>query len=366
MKTKLWILWVLLFLAGCGEPEPIRLGFIGGLTGRYADFGTPGRNAALLAVEIQNQRGGINGRKIELLVRDDKQDPELARQIADDFQKNNVKAIIGPMFSSMGVAILPKINQAHILTIGVATTTTQLAGQDDYFFRVIGTTDVYAKFMARYHYERLAYRRTALVIDISNSEYTETFAREYGNAFTLLGGKVVVVVQFDSRQNTDYLAIVQQLLKEHPDNIAIASTSMDAALIAQSVRKLDPTVPMTGTGFAATERLIELGGLATEGMLVEHFADRFDISARYLDFLKKYIARFGLEPSYTGILSYDAALAVFAALEKDPEARNLKETLSKMKRFDGLQGEIVFDEFGDAMRTPYLSAIRNGRFVPLE
>jgi ABC-type branched-subunit amino acid transport system substrate-binding protein len=67
-------------MIACTPPEPLRIGFLGGLSGRVADLGIGGRNGAILAVEMRNQQGGINGRRVELIAEDDQQDVEVARQ----------------------------------------------------------------------------------------------------------------------------------------------------------------------------------------------------------------------------------------------------------------------------------------------
>ena len=69
----------LLALAACAPPEPLRLGFVGGLSGRVADLGIEGRNGAMLAVEQRNKLGGVNGRQVELVVEDDQQNVDAAR-----------------------------------------------------------------------------------------------------------------------------------------------------------------------------------------------------------------------------------------------------------------------------------------------
>ena len=61
----------LALLVACQKPEPIRIGFVGGLSGRVADLGGAGRNGVQLALEQRNAAGGINGRSVELVVRDD-------------------------------------------------------------------------------------------------------------------------------------------------------------------------------------------------------------------------------------------------------------------------------------------------------
>ncbi len=366
LRSFLGLIALLVALSGCTKTEPIRIGFIGGLSGRFADLGTPGRNGAMLAVEQQNQKGGVGGRKIELLIRDDQQDPVVAGKAVQNLLESKVSAIIGPMTSSIAAAIVPQINEAGMLMMGVTVTTASLTGRDDYFYRVIGTTTFYASHAARYHFERHGLRKAALVMDVANRDYTESWANEYAKTFEALGGKIVAKVTFDSRGEKSYQNIVGALLKGKPEIISLACSSVDGALIAQTIRKVDKKVKLAGSGWTATERLIELGGAAVDGMLVEQYFDRFDESSRYKTFHKAFVERFGQEPGFAGTAGYDAALAVIAALEKDPSARVLKKTLAEMKRFQGVQGEILFDEYGDALRSTYLNEVRNGQFVPVK
>jgi branched-chain amino acid transport system substrate-binding protein len=64
------------FVLGCGPSEPIRIGFVGGMSGRIADLGIAGRDAAQLAVEWRNEDGGIHGRRVQVIIKDDEQKPE--------------------------------------------------------------------------------------------------------------------------------------------------------------------------------------------------------------------------------------------------------------------------------------------------
>ncbi|MEZ5584870.1 MAG: ABC transporter substrate-binding protein [Candidatus Competibacteraceae bacterium] len=66
---------------GCRAPEPIGIGFVGGTSGRGADLGIAGRDAVLLAVQLRNQTGGVAGRKVNVLIRDDEQKPEVAQRV---------------------------------------------------------------------------------------------------------------------------------------------------------------------------------------------------------------------------------------------------------------------------------------------
>ena len=74
MKKKLFcILFAAFILVGCGRQEPLVIGFIGGLTGPNADNGQAGLDAVTLAIEEFNRDGGVDGRLVELLAKDDGQ-----------------------------------------------------------------------------------------------------------------------------------------------------------------------------------------------------------------------------------------------------------------------------------------------------
>ena len=77
----------------------MRIGFLGGLSGRVADLGIGGRNGAILAVEMRNLQGGINGGSIELIAEDDQQDAQVTKQAIAHRLARKVEAVIGPMTS---------------------------------------------------------------------------------------------------------------------------------------------------------------------------------------------------------------------------------------------------------------------------
>jgi CheY-like chemotaxis protein len=91
------LLFTLIFLTtpwGCkGNKGPIKVGFVGGLTGRLSDLGIEGRDGVILAVEEVNQAGGIRGRPVELITKDDRSDPETAVKVAEDNITNQQVAL---------------------------------------------------------------------------------------------------------------------------------------------------------------------------------------------------------------------------------------------------------------------------------
>jgi len=352
-------------LAGCVPPEPLRLGFLGGLSGRVADLGIAGRNGAMLAVEIRNSSGGVNGRVVELLVEDDKQDPDLARKAVGRLLERKVEAIIGPMTSAMAVATVPLVNEAELVMLSPTVTTTTLTGIDDHFLRVIASTAEYARISAADHFERLGLRRVAVAYDLRNRAYTEGWLADYRHAFESAGGTLNITVPFSSSEETSFADLAGRLLSAKPELVLILANSVDAALLAQQIRKRDGVVRIGTSEWAATERLIELGGKAVEGVMIAQFVDRDSTQPAYVAFRRRYVERFGQEPGFGGLTAFDAANVVLDALVARQPGQTLKQVILVRGVFSGAQSEIRFDATGDAARETYLTTIRDGSFVRL-
>ncbi len=198
-------------LAACTPPEPVRLGFVGGISGRVADLGIGGRNGALLAVEMRNAAGGVKGRPIELVAEDDQQNPEFAQQAVTRLISRKVDAIVGPMTSAMAMATVPLVNRAEVLMISPTVTTPLLAGLDDYFFRVIAPTTEYAQKSAAYHYTNQGSRRVSAIFDMRNQSYTKTWLDDYRAAFEAAGGVITDTVPFSSGDDTQFSVLTERL-----------------------------------------------------------------------------------------------------------------------------------------------------------
>ena len=350
-------------LGGCAPPEPIRLGFIGGVSGRVADLGIGGRNGAALAIEMRNKAGGVDGRSVELIVEDDRQDSATAKQAVARLIARKVDAIIGPMTSAVAVATVPLVNEARVTMISPTVTTSKLSGIDDHFLRVIAPTTDYARKGAEYHYTNQGHRRIAAAYDLRNSAYSENWLADYRRAFVALGGEIVTTEAYASGDETDFVHMAERLLTKRPDAVLIIANSVDTAMLAQQLHKRDPAVHVTASEWAATERLTELGGKAIEGMVIAQFLDRESTAPAYVAFRDAYVERFALEPGFAGITGFDAANVVLDALADRKAGQSLKEAILARGVFAGAQSEIRFDATGDASRATYMTVIRNGTFV---
>ena len=355
-----------LLLTACSPPEPIRLGFVGGLTGRVADLGEAGRNGFQLAVEQANAGGGIDGRKIEILVKDDTQDPVLAKRVTEELVAAKVAAIIGPMTSAMAEPVLAVATASAIPVISPTVTTTALTGKDDLFLRVISDTSSYAGLSANYQFTKAGVRKVAVVYDLRNRAYTSSWLADFRKTFTKLGGTITAELTFESGDTTDHAAIVKQMQASQPDALLFISSAIDTARFAQQAAQLKASQKLISVDWSATERLIELGGKAVDGLHLPQYFDREDKLPAYEAFQQAYEKRFQRLPGFPSVAAYDATRVVLEAIGKRKDGESLKQTLLERGPFIGVQQPIVFDRFGDTQRRAYITAIRDGRFVVIE
>jgi len=351
-----------LLLNGCSESKPWSFGYVGGLSGKVSDLGGPARNGMLLAVEQANAEGGIHGRLIETDKRDDKQDPAVSKQAVQELLNKNVDVIIGPVTSAMAVEVAPLANQAKTLMMGLTVTTNDLSGQDDYFFRSLSPTATHAGNTANALYDQYKFRRFAGVYDTRNKAYSLSWIADFEKRFIENGGSMAGRYSFSSGARDQLVALADKLLQNNPDLIVFVTNAVDAALLAKLVRDKNPNIQLATSEWAGTERLIELGGRHVEGAFVPQYLDRESSELTYQTFRSQFVTRFNHEPGFPGMVAYNATRVVIEALRAAPNADKLKETILQRKVFPGVQGNVVFDDFGDALSRTYLTQVTNGNF----
>ncbi len=353
-------------LTSCIEESPLKIGFVGGLTGRIADLGVAGRDGVILAVEEKNQAGGVAGRKVELVVKDDRQDAESAQQAISELNDEKVVAIIGPMTSSMAVVIQPLINLSQTVTVSPTAKTDQLSGQDDFFLRVTTPLSRNATQIADHAVKNMQLKKFAVAYDASNGAFTEIWLSFFKKALLQNGGQIIVEEAFNSQPNVVFLPLAERILATNPDGVLLLSNAIDTALLAQQIRKLGSEVSLFSSEWASTSDLFSFGGRAVNGMVSFHSFNANSQEARYLSFKARFTERFHSEPSFANVLAYDAATFLLAGLEKNPSRNGLKEALLQLDSFSGLQSKMKVDKYGDVERKLFLTVIEDGQFEVVE
>jgi branched-chain amino acid transport system substrate-binding protein len=352
--------------AACSSPEPIRLGYVGGLTGRHSDLGVSGRNGAQLALAELNAAGGIGGRPLELVVRDDGQDPAQARRAVSELAALGVVAIVGPMTSSMAEAGLPVAEQAGVLMVSPTASAASFRGKDDGFVTLFPSNAGLAQALAGHLAARTRLRRVVVLVDQSNLAFSATWGQAFGAELVRRGGTVTASIPFSSGAGTSLGALAEQALASRPEAALVVANALDTAALCQQLRKRSAGVQLLGTDWGFTQDALIHGASAVEGALFTQAVDADGRSPRLAAFRQAYQTRYGRPVDFAAVVGWEAVQVLAEGLRRDPTRRGLKGAILAVAAFRGLEADFTIDRFGDALRDGRVMTVRDGRVVAAE
>ena len=367
-KSLTLLVTLVLMLTSCERSDPVKLGFIGGLTGPVAGLGAQSRNGMLLAVEDWNARGGIHGQPIEVIIKDDQNQLAGLPNLVQTLVAAEVDAIIGPSNSTMAVTAAPLADKAGIVMLGTSVATDLLSGRDDNFLRIMPTTQNSGHQMMDYLMSHLPFTRYTLIIDSSNHAYTESWARavkERGDA----AGKVNhLALQFQSGDNLTLLQLAQQLALEENELILICANSVDAALLIRQIRNFDRSVAMAGCEWLASTEMLKLAGEDAEGLYANVVDIKQSHKVAYIDLQNRFQERFQLPLESSGLVAYTITNAALYGLANKTHKQSLKAFLLAEQTLHSDIADFRFDKNGDLAENvlSFVKQVQNQQFVYLD
>lgn len=353
----------LIFLYGCERKvETIKVGVIGTMSGINSDLSVSGRRGVELAVDHINKAGGVNGRKVELVVKDDKNDSETSLNKYKEFINESVPVVIGPYTSGMIVDAIDYLRDKDILLLGPTISADSLNHIDDNFIRFIATTKEQAivlNDMAKKNNNK----KFAVIYDLENKGFNESLYNNFNKLLQANKGEIVLTKTFTSNGTVDYAGLAREVSKSKADALFIISNSADNAAITQQIRKIGCKVQIYSPLWSNTDDLIKKGGTAIEGMFIVGGMDINDKSPDFVTFKGNYIDKYGEGPTFASMYSYETAIALFQAMKMGPDLKpvTIKNNIIKIKDFKGLQGNYEIDKFGDSIRKYLIFKLENGQ-----
>ena len=340
----------------------VKLGFSAGLSGLKSELGISGRNGAQLAVEEINRNGGIRGRKLELLVMDDKNDARIACAVDQSLAKQGVNIIIGHMVSSVAVDTVKNANENKILLISPTIATDELSHIDDNFIRVIASNKVQGYSLAKAVLRETTVRSIAIVYDENNASFARIIKENFEVQMKDSGASVVATASFKNR--SDFKNIISEVRESKAEGILLIASAIDAGMFCQQSRKQNLRLPVFSPMWTMTNDFIQAGGADAEGAYLISQVDLENEEATYVEFQKEYQERYGESPSFSSVLSYDAVRVAAVAIQEagTDSSDQVKDAILRVGEFSGLQGHIKLDGFGDVKNSYYLYRVQDGVF----
>lgn len=360
-------LLITLVAAGCIDRAPLEIGFVAGLTGRQSDLGVAGRNGVILAVEEINAAGGIDGRQVQLVVKDDKNDPEVVRLVDEELINAGIKTIVGHMTSVAAAASLPVIAGGQALIVSPTARADSLSGRDDFLVTVMPPLSVSAQAQAAYAADTLGLKKMAVIYDITNGDFSQAWLQAFTAEYEELGGTVAIAYSFISGKSVDFEKLVTTVAGYWPEGVLIIAGAVDAAVLSQWLKKDHAAMAVFSSSWAMTDDFIHHGGSAVEGVIFSGPFIPDPQGIAYSRFARVYQERFGSRPNYAAAYGYEAAQLLVAGIKRagNTEARAVRDAILAQRQFPGLWSEIVINATGDSQRPEGLILVKDGQFTPL-
>jgi branched-chain amino acid transport system substrate-binding protein len=345
--------------------KTFKLGYDLELSGAVAAYGNAGINGANLAVDEINKSGGINGKQITVVSKDNKSDnAEAATVVSNLINNDKVNAVIGSMTSGAVKSMTPNITKGAVPLVtpaGTDDTLTVTNGKvNEYIFRSTFQDSYQGKVLANYTTNELKAKKVVLYYD-NSSDYAKGIAKSFEKTYD---GKIVDKVSFQSGDK-DFQATLSKIKGEDFDAIVMPGYYNETGLITKQARELGIEQPILGGDGFADPTFITLAGdaAATNVYYVSGYSAKALATDTTTKFIAAYQAKYKSEPSMFDALSYDAVYMVKQAAE-DTKAKTsvaVKDGLAKLKNFKGATGEITVDKDHNPVKEAVVIKLENGK-----
>ena len=343
----------------------IKIGYFGDLSGPTFNFGQSAINGVLMAVDEINQGGGINGRKIDVVIEDDRGSPERAAMLAAKLvDQDKVVAIIGGGTSSNSLAAAPKAQSAKVPLISPSSTDPAVTQVGDFIFRACFVDAFQGEVMAKFAINTLTANKAAILFDF-NSSYGRGLTDYFELSFAKLGGQIVAKRSY-TQGDVDFKGQLSSIQAAEPDVIYIPGYYGDVALIAKQARLIGLVQPLLGgDGWDAPE-LWQLAGDALNGSYISTHYSVDDPSPVIQKFVHEYKQRYGnLLPDAHAALAYDGTRMLAQAIERagSTEGNKVRTALAQTKDFPGVTGVISMDANRNAVKPAVILELEDGSYI---
>ena len=334
------------FANGSSESaSEIKIGFIGPLTGDYANYGTLCRQAVEMAIDECNAKGGINGSTVKLVAEDSEGDPNKALAAMEKLANTDkVCAVVGPVLTGEAFSVGPVACELGVLAVTPSASHKDVTNQGDYIFRTTPSDGLQGEVAGKYWAQVLGYKKIATLY--AKNDYSQGLAEGMKESFEAEGGKIVAEETF-MVGDKDFKTQLTKLKNTDAEAIYIPDYTAEMAQILEQASQLGVNKPfLSGDGFLS-EEIYQLAGEYTDGVVYTASA-QLEETSLVKEFRDAYTEKWGIGPDSFATNSYDATnilLSVIAKVGTDRKA--IRDGFATVKDYEGVNGTINFAENGD-------------------
>ena len=356
--------------------NPIKIGVTQPLTGAFAASGNYVTQGARLAEEEINKAGGVLGRKIQLVIEDNKSNPTEAVATAEKLiNSDKVPVIMGAWSSTLTLAVMPKIEEYKVpLLVETSSSGKITTSGNPYIFRISPTSEMEARAFIPL-VNKLGIKKADFLA--SNNDFGLGASKEFSEMVKREGAQVGVIETMDPKA-TDFSAQLAKIKASGGDTLFVTTAVEQITLILKQANDLQlKTRIITTGGSSSPDQLIEQAGAAANGsMHLVFFTPWFPDAVQNPDVARKFVAAWN-EKKYNagglteGFRGWDAIHTIAEGIKTAGSADSAAITKALWNvKVKGVNGDIAFIKQGPAGResaqnvpSVYLIRIEGGKVV---
>ncbi len=377
-KTLVWLLvGAMVLIAGCGKAstpsspkvETVKIGLQAPLTGDYAAEGQWTKQCVGIAADLINKKGGVLGKKIEIITQDDGSNPKDSTLAAQKLISQGLKEVIASYGSTNTIPAADLYGANKVVSVGYGCTAVKLTMEKKrpYFFRTCGRDDTQSEFFAKFAVDVLKAKRIAIMHD--NTDYGKGVAegaKKYLQPYIDAGKCKIVYFDAITPHESDYSTVVSKIKQINPDVWFYTAYYPEAGLLIKQARQAGVTCTFVGSNAVPSPEFVKIAGVdnAKGVICLNEPMPQILKTSEAKEFLDAYKAKYGELPgSIWSVYAADALNALAAGIEKagttDPDA--VAQAMHAMTDAKGITGPLMFTDRGDRKDIPYYAYIYNDK-----
>ena len=342
--------------------DTLKIGVNLELTGSVAAYGNAEKNGINLAVEQINKAGGVDGKKIEVITKDNKSENAEASTAATNLAvQSQVNAMIGPATSGAVAAASLNAQKTGVPLLTPSGTQDDLTidkdGVKKYIFRTTFQDSFQGQVLAQYAYQNLNAKKVVLYYD-NSSDYAKGIAEEFQRVYP---GEIVTVATFASGDK-DFQSALTKFKDLDYDAIVMPGYYTETGIITKQARDMGIEVPILGPDGFNDDSFGDLAGVANthDVYYVSGYSTKTALSDKATQFIEAYKKKYGSEPNMFAALAYDSVYMIAEAAKGAKTSIDIADNLAKLSQFDGVTGTMTIDKDRNPIKTALMVKMENG------
>ncbi|MEW6709079.1 MAG: ABC transporter substrate-binding protein [Candidatus Riflebacteria bacterium] len=347
------------------RPSEIRIGIVLPLSGASSTRAASHERGIKLAAEHVNKSGGINGKKLTLISRNnDENQAQTAINMRDLIYEDQVTAVVGGI-SPINTRIIQQYcekAQVPFLT-GLCTHHELTENSSDYTFRSITDDKKQFEAICEFSTRRFQARKPALIFD--PVLFGQESAQKFIEAALKNGQQVVAAVSY-SPGIINFRKQLETLKATNPDALVIIAPPLESAMILRQARENRFLKPILGVNPFSSHEFIDYAGIYSESTICTlPFNPRMG-GQRADYFLSEFLEKFGVPADADAAMGYEAIMLLALALKAGEYDRQMvRNYLASMHGWESITGSGGFDQSGNQVRPAEVAIIKDRQKIPV-